>query len=164
MKFMKLVRNEKSQEEFVRQVEARMEESPAVKNQPAPEKPETIKCPACGRELIRKIVVKNRYICYECGYYFRVRAKNRIRMVTDAQSFEPWFEEIQTGNPLDFPEYEDKIRETCEKTGLTEGVTVGLCTIYGEQTVLGVIDSRFLMGSMGHVVGEKITLAVERAT
>lgn len=164
MKFIKLVKNEKNQEEFVRQVEAKLEGSAATANQPAPEKPETIKCPSCGKELIRKSVVKKKYICYECGYYFRVRAKNRIRMVTDAQSFEPWFEEIQTENPLNFPEYEEKIRETREKTGLSEGVSIGLCTIYGEKTVLGVIDSRFLMGSMGHVVGEKITRAIERAT
>ncbi len=170
MKFIKLVKNEKQQEEFLRQADAEKGEKAgnnggtSLENQPAPEPVETVKCKACGKELDKKRVVKDKYVCYECGYYFRVRAKNRIKMVTDAQSFEPWFEEMQTKNPLDFPEYEDKIKATQEKTGLSEGVTIGLCRIYGEETVLGVIDSRFLMGSMGHVVGEKIASAVERAT
>ncbi len=135
-----------------------------VNNQPLPEKPQTMTCPGCGKELIKATVKEHKYVCYECGYYFRVRAKNRIRMVTDSKSFIPWFEELQTENPLDFPEYEDKITATREKTGLSEGVMVGEAKIYGQRTVIGVIDSRFLMGSMGHVVGERITLAVEKAT
>ncbi|MCM1282923.1 MAG: acetyl-CoA carboxylase carboxyltransferase subunit alpha [Muribaculaceae bacterium] len=136
----------------------------AASNQQAAEAVETIVCPSCKRELDKKLVVKKKYVCYECGYYFRVRAKNRIRMVADSGSFTPWNEEQETGNPLDFPEYEEKVAATQEKTGLKEGVVIGRCTIYGEETVLGVIDARFLMGSMGHVVGEKITLAMERAT
>ncbi|MCM1105467.1 MAG: acetyl-CoA carboxylase carboxyltransferase subunit alpha [Blautia sp.] len=136
----------------------------AASNQQAAEAAETIVCPSCKRELDKKLVVKKKYVCYECGYYFRVRAKNRIRMVADSGSFTPWNEEQETGNPLDFPEYEEKVAATQEKTGLKEGVVIGKCTIYGEETVLGVIDARFLMGSMGHVVGEKITLAMERAT
>ena len=133
-------------------------------NQPEPEVVETVVCPACKKELIKATVVKKKYVCYECGHYFRVRAKNRIKMVADAGSFEAWGEELTTGNPLNFPEYEDKVAQTQEKTGLMEGVTIGKCTIYGEQTVLGVIDARFMMGSMGHVVGERITMAMERAT
>ena len=133
-------------------------------NQPEPEVVETVVCPACKKELIKSTVVKKKYVCYECGHYFRVRAKNRIKMVADAGSFEAWGEELTTGNPLNFPEYEDKVAQTQEKTGLKEGVIIGKCTIYGEQTVLGVIDARFMMGSMGHVVGERITMAMERAT
>ena len=133
-------------------------------NQPEPEVVETVVCPACKKELIKATVVKKKYVCYECGHYFRVRAKNRIKMVADAGSFEAWGEELTTGNPLNFPEYEDKVAQTQEKTGLKEGVIIGKCTIYGEQTVLGVIDARFMMGSMGHVVGERITMAMERAT
>ncbi len=126
--------------------------------------PETVVCKNCKRELDKQRVVKNKYVCYECGYYFRVRAKNRIRMVTDAESFTEWDENVEVKNPLNFPEYEEKVAATQEKTGLKEGVTVGKCRIYGEETVLGVIDARFMMGSMGHVVGEKITHAFERAT
>lgn len=133
-------------------------------NQPLPEEPETITCPNCKKELNKKTIVKRKYVCYECGHYFRVRAKNRIRMVADSGSFTPWDEDLVTENPLDFPEYEEKVRATQEKTGLSEGVTIGRCTVFGEETVLGVIDARFLMGSMGHVVGEKIVRAIERAT
>ena len=129
-----------------------------------PVQPETVVCKNCKRELDKKRVVKNKYVCYECGYYFRVRAKNRIRMVTDAESFEEWDENVEVKNPLNFPEYEEKVAATQEKTGLKEGVTIGKCRIYGEETVLGVIDARFMMGSMGHVVGERITHAFERAT
>lgn len=136
----------------------------AVSRAAEPEKPDTIKCPSCGRELIKATVVSKKYVCYECGYYFRVRAKNRIKMVTDSRTFEPWFEEMETQNSLDFPEYEGKITATREKTHLSEGVLIGKAAIYGESAVVGVIDARFLMGSMGHVVGERITAAVEKAT
>lgn len=124
----------------------------------------TIVCPACGREVNKKEVEKNKYVCYECNNYFRVRTKNRIKMVADGGTFTPWFEDLEFTNPLDFPEYEEKIKAAKEKTGLHEAVTVGKCKIYGEDAVLGICDARFLMSSMGHVVGEKIALAVERAT
>lgn len=123
-----------------------------------------IECPNCGKSLDKQEVVKMKYVCYECGYYFRVRTNNRIRLVADTDTFEPWFEEIAESNPLDFEGYEEKLQATREKTGLTEAVTVGKCQIYGQDAVLGVCDSRFLMGSMGHVVGERITSAIERAT
>ena len=123
-----------------------------------------IECPSCGRELDKDKVIKHKYVCYKCGYYFRVRTNNRIKMVADIGSFEQWFEDLVESNPLKFEGYEEKLETTREKTGLTEAVTVGKCKIYGEEAVIGVCDSRFLMGSMGHVVGERITAAVERAT
>ena len=123
-----------------------------------------IECPFCGRELDKDKVIKRKYVCYECGYYFRVRTNNRIKMVADRGSYEQWFEDLVESNPLSFEGYEEKLEATREKTGLTEAVTVGKCRIYGEEAVIGVCDSRFLMGSMGHVVGERITAAVERAT
>ena len=125
---------------------------------------ETIVCSACGREINKKEAEKNLYVCYECGSYFRVRTRNRIRMVADAGTFTPWFEDLAEANPLEFPGYEDKVKAAKEKTGLHEAVTIGRCKIYGEETVLGICDARFLMSSMGHVVGEKIALGVERAT
>ncbi len=127
-------------------------------------KEHVIVCPACGRKIDKKETERNRYVCYECGAYFRVRAKNRVKMVADKDSFAPWFEELRTENPLDFPEYEEKLKAAQEKTGLHEALTIGSCTVYGEKAVLGVCDARFLMSSMGHVVGEKLALAVERAT
>ena len=166
MLFKKYISLNKSAEETEKAVEGQEPEKKeeSVIQQPAPEVPETVTCKICKKELDKKRVVKNKYVCYECGYYFRVRAKNRIKMVADAGSFEKWFEEEKTGNPLNFPEYEEKVAATQEKTGLSEGVTIGECTVYGQKTVLGVIDARFMMGSMGHVVGEKITRAMEDAT
>lgn len=87
-----------------------------------------------------------------------------IRMVADAGTFTPWFEDLAEANPLEFPGYEDKVKAAKEKTGLHEAVTIGHCKIYGEDTVLGICDARFLMSSMGYVVGERITQAFEQAT
>jgi acetyl-CoA carboxylase carboxyl transferase subunit beta len=112
----------------------------------------------------RNRVAKKKYICYECGGYFRVRTNNRIRMVADPKTFEPWFEDMEVSNPLHFDGYEQKLAAAREKTGLKEAVTVGRCKVFGDDIVLGVCDSRFMMASMGHVVGEKITKAIERAT
>ena len=123
-----------------------------------------IKCPKCGKMVERDRVVKKKYICYECGGYFRVKTNNRIRMVADPKTFEPWFEDMEVSNPLDYEGYEDKLAAAREKTGLKEAVTVGRCKVFGEDIVLGICDSRFMMASMGHVVGEKITCAIERAT
>lgn len=123
-----------------------------------------IKCPKCKKMVDRDKVVKAKYVCYECGGYFRVKTNNRIKMVADRKSFTPWFEDMPVSNPLNFEGYEDKLAETREKTGANEAVTVGQCNIYGEPAVIGVCETRFMMGSMGHVVGEKITRAIERAT
>ena len=142
--------------------EAEMKKMKAVEaEQP---KPETVKCPKCGAELDKQRVVKAKYICYECGSYFRVKTKNRIKMVTDPKSFEPWFEDMPMSNPLNTAGYEDKVKAAQEKTGLKEAVTVGKALINGEPAMIGICDARFLMSSMGHVVGEKIALGVERAT
>lgn len=127
-------------------------------------KPETVDCKACGKKVDRTEAIRRLYVCPECGGYFRVNAKNRIKMVADTGSFTSWFDDIEGGNPLGFPGYEEKLHAVQEKTGLKEGVVIGKAQIYGEDTVLGVVDARFLMGSMGHVVGEKIAAAVERAT
>ena len=162
-KYVKLGHKSEKTEEKTKTEEKPDESAPAAEPAPAPVV-ETVTCKNCKKELDKKRVVKNKYVCYECGYYFRVRTKNRIRMVADEGSFVSWDEDLTTGNPLNFPEYEDKVAATQEKTGLKEGITVGSCTIEGEKTVLGVIDARFMMGSMGHVVGEKITRAMERAT
>lgn len=122
-----------------------------------------IRCPKCGKQVKRKRVVKRKYICYECEGYFRVRVPNRIRMVADPHTFEPWFTDLPIHNPLNYEGYEEKLAQAREKTGLDEAVTVGRCKVFGEDIVLGICDSRFLMSSMGQTVGEKITAAIERA-
>ena len=85
-------------------------------------------------------------------------------MVTDPKSFEPWFEDMPSSNPLGTEGYEDKVAAAQAKTNLKEAVTIGKATINGEPAVVGVCDARFLMSSMGYVVGEKIARAVEKAT
>ena len=122
-----------------------------------------IKCPKCGKMVDRDRAVKHKYICYECQGYFRVRVNNRIRMVADPHTFEPWFTDMPVRNPLAFEGYEEKLAEAREKTGLDEAVTVGKCKVFGEEIMLGICDARFMMASMGHTVGEKITAAIERA-
>ncbi len=145
------------------------EEAAFVEKLESPEKTETVKetvmirCPKCGKSVDRERVVKRKYICYECGGYFRVKIHNRIRMVADPHTFKPMFMDFPVRNPLAYEGYEDKLAEAREKTGLDEAVTVGRCKVFGEDIVLGICDARFLMASMGHVVGEKITAAIEYA-
>lgn len=122
-----------------------------------------VKCTKCGKMLNQSRVVRNKYVCYECGGYFRVKVPNRIKMVADPKTFKQWFKETKIENPLNFEGYPEKIKEAREKTGLDEAVTIGECKVFGEEIVLGVCDSRFMMSSMGHVVGEKITKAIEMA-
>ena len=73
-----------------------------------------IKCPKCKKMINRDRAAKNKYVCYECGYYFRVKTHNRIRMVADRKSFQPWFEEIEESNPLKYEGYEEK---SCRRPG-----------------------------------------------
>lgn len=123
-----------------------------------------LKCPKCGEVVYRDDVKAHGYVCPKCEGYFRIGTRTRIRMVADAGTFQEWFTDLETENPLEYPGYEEKIADLQEKTKLHEAVTVGKCMVNGLETVLGVCDARFLMGSMGYVVGEKITRAFERAT
>ena len=123
-----------------------------------------IKCDACGELLYKEDVRQNRYVCYKCGKYFRISTRKRLKMVADKGSFVKWEEGIENGDPLHYPDYPEKIESLKERLKIDEAVTCGQCTIYGEKAVLCVCDGRFLMGSMGYVVGEKITRSVERAT
>lgn len=123
-----------------------------------------LKCPKCGEVVYRDDVKAHGYVCPKCEGYFRIGTRTRIRMVADTGTFQEWFTDLETENPLEYPGYEEKIADLQEKTKLHETVTVGKCMVNGLETVLGVCDARFLMGSMGYVVGEKITRAFERAT
>lgn len=136
------------------------------KKEHIPEVPEGIlkKCNACKSAIFTEDVKNGYYICPKCHNYFRVHAKHRLEMVADAGSFEEWDRGLCTRNPLQYKGYEEKIRLMQEKTGLEEAVVTGRAKIGGKEVALGVCDSRFIMASMGEVVGEKITRMVERAT
>ena len=140
------------------------------RNRRKPEAPEGIlkKCNKCGAAILTDEVITGKYICPKCHGYFRIPAYKRIELVTDAGSFEEWDAKIDEGerpeNPLDFRGYTEKVEALREKTGLDEAVVTGKATICGQPVVIGVCDGRFMMASMGHAVGEKITRAVERAT
>ena len=135
-------------------------------NHRGPEVPEGLlrKCNKCGGAIIAEDAKKGYYICPKCGGYFRVHAYRRIEMVGDEGTFEEWDKGLCTRNPLHYKGYEEKIAHLQEKTGLEEAVVTGKVKIQGQDTVIGVCDGRFMMSSMGEVVGEKITRAVERAT
>ena len=122
------------------------------------------KCNKCGQPIYVEDVVNNYYVCPKCSGYFRVHAYRRIEMIADEGSFEEWNQDMPVSNPLEFPGYEKKLQAAREKSRLNEAVVTGKCTVDGSPAVIGVCDARFIMSSMGHVVGEKITDAVERAT
>ena len=131
-----------------------------------PEVPEGLlrKCNKCGGAIITEDVKNGYYICPKCGGYFRVHAYHRVEMIADEGTFEEWDQGLTTRNPLNYKGYEEKLEGLKEKTGLEEAVVTGKICINGTETAVGVCDGRFLMASMGEVVGEKIARMVERAT
>ena len=131
-----------------------------------PEVPEGLlaRCNMCGGAIVVEDVKNHYYICPRCRGYFRVPAWERVGQVADEGSFEEWDREMTGSNPLDYEGYEEKLAVTRLKTRLREAVVTGTCRIGGEEAVVGVMDGRFLMASMGEAVGEKITRAAERAT
>ncbi len=121
------------------------------------------KCNKCGGAIYVEDVKSNFYVCPKCSGYFRVHAYRRIEMICDADTFEEWNETMPISNPLEFPGYEEKIEAAREKSKLNEAIVTGRAKINGFDTAIGVCDARFMMSSMGHNVGEKITSMVERA-
>lgn len=122
------------------------------------------KCEACNRIVYTEDVIEHNHICPSCGHYFRIAPMERLAMVLDPGSFLEWDTDLQTQNPLNFPDYEKKVSTMQQNTGLSEAVVTGKGTIGGMETAIGVMSASFLMGSMGMIVGEKITRMVERAT
>ncbi|MDA0831854.1 MAG: acetyl-CoA carboxylase, carboxyltransferase subunit beta [Planctomycetota bacterium] len=128
-----------------------------------------IRCDGCHDTVFRKMVEKNLGVCPQagCGHHFYVPAKSRIQQLLDEGSFEEWFAEILPLDPLSFHDkkpYRDRLRDEQQKSGLSEACLVGRGYLRGRPVVLGVTDSSFIMGSMGSVVGEKLTRAIEAAT
>lgn len=122
------------------------------------------KCPRCLNMIMTDELEKNLRVCPECGYHSRLTAPERIRLIADKESFHEFDADMKSLNPIDFPDYEAKQRKLRESTGLNDAAVTGECTVRGEKCVIGVMDSRYMMASMGSVVGEKITRAFEYAT
>ena len=131
-----------------------------------PEAPEGLlrKCNHCKSAILAEDVKKNHHQCPKCQGYFRMHALRRIEMILDENTFEEWDTGIVTANPLGYKGYEEKVVTLKEATKLDEAIITGVGEINGSKTVIGVCDGRFLMASMGYVVGEKIARAIERAT
>lgn len=135
-------------------------------DQVKPEVPEGLlkRCNKCGKGIFTEEYKNNLYICPKCGGYLRMPAQKRIEFLTEAGSFEEWDTGLVTENPLHMIGYPDRIKALQDKTKLDEAVITGKARIGENEVVLMVMDGRFLMASMGEVVGEKIARGVERAT
>ncbi|MBQ3489610.1 MAG: acetyl-CoA carboxylase carboxyl transferase subunit alpha [Clostridia bacterium] len=123
-----------------------------------------VTCSKCKNEYTGNDVWHRYYICPNCGAYMPIGAKERLLMVLDDGAFDPWFEEVGICDPLGTSGYSEKLIAAQKKSGNTEAVTIGYGKIGGHETVIGVCDPNFMIGSMGHAMGERITRAFERAT
>ena len=121
-------------------------------------------CPGCEQKFTKEQLAEGMYVCPSCGHHYNISAKYRLKTVLDPKSFREICGSIKGGNPLDFPEYDEKLAAQRKKTNLREAVITGTGKIQGTKTVICVMDNRFMMGSMGMAVGEKITRACEYAT
>lgn len=122
-----------------------------------------VKCDNCKEIIYKETVRENLSICPYCGHYFRMHINKRLEMIADAGTYKRFDLNIETSNPLGLEDYPKKLKTLKEKTGIDEAVAAGTCKINGEKVVICIMDSGFLMGTMGAVVGEKITYAIEQA-
>ncbi len=122
------------------------------------------KCPRCGTVVYRDDFERNKSICPACNYHARIGWRERLEMTVDKGTFTELDADLKTLNPIEFPGYEAKIQELQASCGICEAVVTGVCMIHRYKTVIGIMDSNFMMASMGSVVGEKITRAFEYAT
>jgi acetyl-CoA carboxylase carboxyl transferase subunit beta len=121
-----------------------------------------IKCEGCSGLIYRKAMVERFYVCPECDYHFRIPAWERIRITLDEGSFQEFWPDMEPVDPLDFKDrisYKERVQTEQKRTGLKDAALVGTGTIHNRKIVFGATDSNFIMGSMGSVVGEKITRA-----
>lgn len=121
------------------------------------------KCTSCKKIMYTKELMKNLKVCLHCGHHFPMNSKERIESFIDEGSFMEINDNMISKNPLNFPDYLEKLEKDRQKSKLNEAVVTGTGTVNGFKIVLAVMDATFRMGSMGSVVGEKITLAIEKA-
>lgn len=122
-----------------------------------------VKCDACKEIIYKETLRSNLNICPNCGHYFRMHIDRRIKLIIDEGTYKRFDLDLETENPLEIEEYPQKLKALRDKTGLKEAVSSGTGKINGEEVVICIMDSGFLMGSMGAVVGEKITYSIEYA-
>ncbi len=122
------------------------------------------KCPRCRNVIFKDDYKSVNMVCPNCGYHGRLSAPERIALTVDKNSFKELDSDMLSKNPIDFPDYDEKQQSIREKTGLKDAIVTGEATIRGIPVVIGVMDTRYMMASMGSVVGEKITRAFETAT
>ena len=125
-----------------------------------------MRCPECGDMLYRKVVEEALDVCPKCDYHFRISARKRVEQLVDPGSFEEMFDDIEPADPLKFVDkkaYKDRLQSEQMKTGNADAVVCGKAFIKGRPMMLAVMDPTFMMGSMGSVVGEKITRTIETA-
>lgn len=121
------------------------------------------KCPGCKKIMYTKELKKSLMVCQSCGHHFLMNSRERIESLMDEGTFKEYDQDMISVNPLNFPDYVEKLEQDRRKTGLNEAIVTGEGKINGLETVIAVMDASFRMGSMGSVVGEKITRAIERA-
>ncbi len=121
------------------------------------------KCEDCRQMIYNKELAKNLHICTKCGYHFRVGARDRLNQIVDDESFSEYDSELQSVNPLSFTGYEEKIDKAQKKVNMNDAVITGDGIINGNKVVIALTDFSFMAGSMGSVVGEKVTRAAEQA-
>lgn len=121
------------------------------------------KCPECEEIIFNKKLAENLMVCPKCEYHLRITVRDRLQMTVDEDSFTELGSDLHTADVLDFPGYNDKFSQAQAKTGLDEAIIIGEASIDNYEIVIGVMDFHFMGGSMGSVVGERVTLAVERA-
>ncbi len=125
------------------------------------------KCPECSQVVYRKDLIANANVCSNCGHHNRIDSKERIALIADPGSFNEFDEDLSPTDPLGFKDrraYADRLRESQANTGMKDGVITGTCNVESIPMALGVMDFRFMGGSMGSVVGEKLTRLIELAT
>lgn len=122
------------------------------------------KCPDCGEMLHALDLKQNLNVCHHCEHHFLIGSRDRIELIADPNSFSETNADLFSKNPLGFAKYEDKVSMLREKTGLNDAVITGSLTIDGRPAMIACMDFKFFAGSMGSVVGEKITRAIEQAT
>ena len=153
-------------EDLFSKVKKRMEDAPLQEADSKVNIPRNFlfKCPRCRNVVFAEEFEAALKTCPKCGYHARIGAKERLHLTADEGSFTEYDASLTSVNPIGFPGYEEKIKKLRQQTGLQEAILTGECSIGGEKTVIGVMDSSFMMASMGSAVGEKITRAFERAT